>query len=127
DATLAGWRRLLAVDGLLFLQFTPAHANDLGISVEALRARLTRQGFEIVAMQGLPPSHGLGRAIDTVHNFMRQIGKRMVAPVLPASSPLYWSLKHNLRRGIMIPTHILVVAPAAAVAHTGDAAPPEGH
>jgi hypothetical protein len=126
DVTLAGWRRLLAVDGLLFLQFTPAHANDLGISADALRARLTRQGFDIVAIQSLPPSHGLGRAIDTVHNVIRQIGKRLVAPALPTSSQLYWSLKHNLRRGIIIPTQILIVAPAAAVAHTGGAVTPEG-
>jgi hypothetical protein len=61
-----------------------------------------------------------------VHNVIRQIAKRVVAPALPASSQLYWSLKHNLRRGIIIPTHILIVAPAAGVVHTGEAVTPEG-
>lgn len=111
DQTLACWRRLLSTRGLMFLQFTPAHARDAGLSLAELKGRLEQAGFAVETTLSLAPARGLARAVDLGRNLARQLGKRLLAPLLPKSSRAHWSLGYSLRHGVLGETHVVVARP----------------
>jgi hypothetical protein len=112
DATLASWGSLLSLDGLMFLQFTATHAKEIGMDVNKFRNKLNSHGLEVIAVMTLETSRGYKRMTEDLHNIVRQVGKRIMAPAIPATWPIYWNLKYNLRYGILIPSQILVASPA---------------
>ncbi|MGH6948808.1 MAG: hypothetical protein ACREDZ_15875 [Kiloniellales bacterium] len=108
DSTLAVWKRLLAPRGLLFLQYTPAHGHDTGLSLEEVAGKLEAAGFSLEAILDIEPRGGIAGLLDRCRNVLRQLVKRLARLVVPRTSSLYWSLGYNLRHGPLVETRVLV-------------------
>lgn len=108
DATLAEWHALLSSRGLLFLQFTPAHQNDTGLTFEALTEKLTKHSLAIDATLPVESSTGIRRVSDVCLNSLRQVRKRLVRPLVSKSRKLHWSIGYTLRHGPLIDTKVIV-------------------
>jgi hypothetical protein len=108
DVTLAGWRKILSARGYMFLQFTPSHAHDTGLGFDELMAKIKNQGFDIQDILEIKPARGLERALNACRNAVRQIGKRIIGPLITKSSRYHWEIGHTLRYGILVDTKVIV-------------------
>lgn len=112
DYTLAAWNRLLSPRGMMFLQFTPEHAIDMGLSFSDLQRKLEQRGFLIEKVIDLKPAGGLVVALDTLYNIARKMCNVLARIIFPKSSRFHWYFSYTLRRGTTKETNIVAVSKA---------------
>jgi hypothetical protein len=109
SVTLSSWADLLAPDGLMFLQFTRAHAHDMKTDLEGVLRRLRAAGFAVQEVMRLMPDHRAHQQLASVcSNAVRYVSRNVLAPLVPNTRALHWRLKYNLRRGLIDQSEVIV-------------------